>query len=83
LSRGRLCTEIVNCRDLALIATILTLKKIFYEGCIDFIEDILDGFVLDLCVLNSDRTLENADAPRVLIKDGIDILSSPERVLQN
>lgn len=74
--------EVVDSRDVGSVSTVRTLKEVLDEDVGDVVEHLLDGLVLHRGVLDGDGTLENADTLRVLVEDGIDILSGPERVLE-
>jgi predicted deacetylase len=72
----------VNSRNLGLVACIATFKAV-NERRVNIAKEVLGRLVLHIRVFHGDRTLENADTLRVLIKDGLDIFSSPKGILDN
>ena len=78
---ARLGAEVFDGRDLGLVAPIESVDELVDEERGDVTKELLDRLVLNLRVLNSDGTLEDTDALRVLVEDRIDVLSGPERVL--
>ena len=80
-SRLGLGPEVVNSGNLARVAAVDPLGELLDQGRDDVAEDVLDGLILDLSVLDSDGALEDADTLRVLVEDGLNIFSCPERIL--
>jgi hypothetical protein len=75
--RGRRNTEIVRSGDLRFVAAILTLEEALDEGRVDVAEKVFDGLILDLRVLDSDRSLEDTNSLRILVKDSVYIPCCP------
>ena len=74
--------QIINDGDFVLIAIVTTLEDTVNKSIIDVSEQLFNRLVLDLGVLDRNRSLENADTLRVLVDDSLDIFGCPERVLK-
>ena len=74
--------EILDGGDLRLVAIVEARNELLDEERGDVAQKILDRLVLDLRVLDSDGSLENANTLRVLVEDGIDVLGGPKGVLE-
>lgn len=81
--RDGLSTKVVENGDFALITTVQPVEQLLREERSDVAKQVLDGLILDDGVLDGDRTLQDADSLRVLVEDRVNVLSSPERILQN
>ena len=57
------------------------LNKPVDERGIDVTEYVLDGLVLDFRVFSSDGALQDADMLGLLVKNGLDALRLPKRIL--
>lgn len=76
--RERTSSKEVDHGNLAEVSAVGALKEFLSKQRDDIAEELLDGLILDNGVLGGDGSLENADALRILVENGLDILGSPE-----
>ncbi|GFZ49402.1 hypothetical protein JCM24511_07522 [Saitozyma sp. JCM 24511] len=81
LDSDRLGADVVDSRDLRLVAVVVALEDLARKQAFDVTKEVLDGLIGNSRVLDGDGTLEDTYTLRVLVKDGIDVLGGPERVL--
>src|SRR5258708_4631496 len=74
--------NVINDRNFALITIIVAIEELLDEGIFNTTEHFLDRDVGDFGVLGGDGSLEDTDPLRILVKNCLDILGGPKRVLK-
>lgn len=80
--RSRVRGEVSDGRDRRRVAVVVLGEELVREGLLDAAEEVRDRLLGRRAVLDGNGSLEDTDALRVLVEDGLDILSLPKRVLR-
>jgi hypothetical protein len=75
--------KVIDSRDGRLVTTIFPFEEPLDKSLVDVAKKVLDRLVLHHRPFRSYGTLKDTDTLRILVKDGLDIFCSPQRILRS